>query len=205
MTPLDAALVDYNQAIRLNPNSSMEFNDRGNIWMDKNDFDRAIADYDQAIQLDTNYAKAYYNRGVARFNNREWVVASEDFARMHEFDSKDAYAVLWQALAGIHQQGSGWAQRLAADALGLSQDWPMPMVRLYEGQITGDQMLAEAGDTTAQPERRCEVEFYLGEWKLAHGQAQEGAAYLKNAQSTCPHFYAEYETAVVELKRLGGK
>jgi lipoprotein NlpI len=200
----DRAMADYNQAIGLNPNYAMAYNDRGNVWADKGEFGRAIADYDQAIRLDANYAKAYYNRGVAHFVQGDWAAAG-DFARNHELNPKDSYAVLWQALAGMHQPDSGWAQRLEAAAQGLSQDWPMPLVRLYEGQITADQMLAAAGDTTADPGRLCDVGFYLGEWKLTHGQTQEAAAYLKKAQSACPHSYSEYETAIEELKKLGGQ
>jgi tetratricopeptide (TPR) repeat protein len=41
------------------------YNDRGNAYAIKADYDRAIADYDQAIQHDPTYALAYNGRGVA--------------------------------------------------------------------------------------------------------------------------------------------
>jgi lipoprotein NlpI len=201
----DRALADYNQSIKLNPSNSVVYNDRGNVWVDKGQYNQAIADYDQSIRLDPTYAKAFTNRGVLRLNNQEYAAASEDFAHSHDVNPKDDYALLWQAIAGMHQPNSGWTQQLVAEAKGLSQDWPMPLVSFYEGQITSDQLLAAAGDLNAQPDRVCELGFYFGEWKLNHGQAQEAAKYLREAQSTCPHHYAEYETAVVELKKLGAQ
>lgn len=201
----DRAMADYNQAIQLNPNDAMTYNDRGNVWVDKGDFEHAMADYNQSIRLDPNYIKAYSNRGVIRYEGGNWADAAADFARAHESNAKDGHTVLWQALVGMHQPDSGWAARLAEEAKGLSQDWPMPLVSLYEGQITPDQLLAAAGDLTADPDRLCDVGFYFGEWKLSHGQAQEAVAYLKKAQSNCPHYYSEYETAVAELKKLGSQ
>jgi lipoprotein NlpI len=203
----DRAMADYDEAIRLNPNDAMTYNDRANIWADKGDLSHAIADYDQAIRLNPNYAKAYSNRGVANYYSRNWAASAADFARAHDLNSKDVYAMLWQALAGMRQPDSGWAARLEAQSQGLSQDWPWPLVRFYTGQIDADQVLAAVGGTDSgqQQDRICEAGFYLGEWKLVHGQAREAAEYLEKAQLNCPHSYSEYETAVRELKNLGSQ
>ena len=40
------------------------YNNRGNAWYRRGDFDRAIAD-DEAIRLEPNYGHAYINRGGA--------------------------------------------------------------------------------------------------------------------------------------------
>src|SRR5262245_16842059 len=41
------------------------YNNRGNAYVAKGDYDRAVEDYDQSIKLDPNYARAFNNRGVA--------------------------------------------------------------------------------------------------------------------------------------------
>jgi len=51
--------------MRIDPTYPAAYNNRGNTWYRKGDFDRAIADYNQAIQLDPKYGAAYVNRGSA--------------------------------------------------------------------------------------------------------------------------------------------
>ncbi|MEB3831435.1 tetratricopeptide repeat protein, partial [Phormidium sp. CCY1219] len=58
-------IEDYNQAIRLDSNYALAYNNRGIARHDLGDLEAAIEDYNQAIRLDSNYAHAYYNRGIA--------------------------------------------------------------------------------------------------------------------------------------------
>ena len=48
----DKAIADYSEAISLNPDDLVAFNDRGVVWREKGNINRAIADYDEAIRLD---------------------------------------------------------------------------------------------------------------------------------------------------------
>jgi tetratricopeptide (TPR) repeat protein len=41
------------------------YNNRGNAYTAKGQYDRAVQDYDQSIKLNPNYARAFNNRGVA--------------------------------------------------------------------------------------------------------------------------------------------
>jgi len=61
----DRAILDYDQAIRLNPSHANAFSNRGVAYARKGDYDRAIQDYDEAIRLNPNHADAFSNRGVA--------------------------------------------------------------------------------------------------------------------------------------------
>lgn len=44
---------------------AVNYNNRGNAYFDRRDYDRAIADYDAAIQLDPSYSGARINRNTA--------------------------------------------------------------------------------------------------------------------------------------------
>ena len=61
----DRAILDYDQAVRLNPSHANAFSNRGVAYARKGDYDRAIQDYDEAIRLNPNHADAFSNRGVA--------------------------------------------------------------------------------------------------------------------------------------------
>jgi tetratricopeptide (TPR) repeat protein len=59
------AIMDYDQAIRLNPAYAEAYNNRGYAYYWSGDATQAIADYSRAIELRPNYAYAYNNRGAA--------------------------------------------------------------------------------------------------------------------------------------------
>ena len=61
----DRAIKDSDEAIRLEPNSSGAFYNRGLAWGQKTDYDRAIKDFSEAIRIDPNNADAFHNRGLA--------------------------------------------------------------------------------------------------------------------------------------------
>ena len=62
---LDRALEDYEEAVRLSPTNSNNFNLRGSLYDAKGEPERAIQDYNQALKLDPNSSTAYNNRGLA--------------------------------------------------------------------------------------------------------------------------------------------
>jgi len=61
----DLAILDYDQAIRLNPEYAEAYNNRGYAYYWIGDATHAIADYSRSIELRPNYAYAYNNRGAA--------------------------------------------------------------------------------------------------------------------------------------------
>ena len=60
-----------NQAIKLNPNFSTAFLDRGIANYDKHDYDRTIAAADPLIKTKPTYAVSFSGRGSAYENRRE--------------------------------------------------------------------------------------------------------------------------------------
>jgi Flp pilus assembly protein TadD len=54
------------------PKAGFAYNNRGNEWLKKGEYDRAIADYDQAIRIQPKSASALNGRGVARREKGEF-------------------------------------------------------------------------------------------------------------------------------------
>lgn len=89
---LDGAIAAYTRAIKLNPNYTQAYNNRGNVKGAKGDHDGAIADFDRAIELDPKHTNSYNNRGVQRWEKHDWGGAIADFNHAIELDPKYAKA-----------------------------------------------------------------------------------------------------------------
>ena len=72
------ALVDFNEAIFLQPGDSIALSNRGFVWESLNDFSRAMADFNQALHLAPSYPQAYAGRGRAWIAKGEYDLAIAD-------------------------------------------------------------------------------------------------------------------------------
>ena len=60
-----AALKDFDEAVRLDPQNAVGFVARGNVLVRLNRAEAAVASFDRAIALSPRLASAYYGRGRA--------------------------------------------------------------------------------------------------------------------------------------------
>ncbi len=73
------AIEAYNNAIRLDPNYAIAYNNRGNAYRDLKEYTKAIKDYNRAIDLNPRYAYAYYERGLICYYLNDYQRAVQDF------------------------------------------------------------------------------------------------------------------------------
>ena len=63
----DRAIVNYDNAIRLNPNYLKAYHIRGNAYFLLGAYNKALADFDQVLQLDPSYkAVTFYRQQVQK-------------------------------------------------------------------------------------------------------------------------------------------
>ena len=86
------AIEGFSNAIKLNPQLTPAYNNRGNVYKDRGENDRAIQDYDKAIKLNPNLAAAYNNRGNVYKDRGEYGCAIQDFDRAIELNTRYAEA-----------------------------------------------------------------------------------------------------------------
>jgi tetratricopeptide (TPR) repeat protein len=79
------------------------YNNRGNAYIAKGEYDRAIQDFDQSIMLNPNYAKAFNNRGVAYQKKGEYDRAIKDFDESIRLDPNYANAFANRAQTYLHK------------------------------------------------------------------------------------------------------
>ncbi|MFZ5690631.1 MAG: caspase family protein [Pseudomonadota bacterium] len=75
---LDAALADFDAAIKLDPQNSSPHNRRGITLRKKGEYEQAIESYNAAIKLNPNVSSHFLNRGIAFRFKRDYDKALAD-------------------------------------------------------------------------------------------------------------------------------
>ena len=89
----EAAIADYTEAIRLDPNYAEAYNNRGLALQSQGDLDGAAADYTKAIRLKPDYADAYKNRGLVRAATGDYNGAIADCTEAIRLDPANCRAL----------------------------------------------------------------------------------------------------------------
>jgi tetratricopeptide (TPR) repeat protein len=82
----------YSKAIEIDPNYAIAYNNRGNVYYDRDEFRLALNDYNKAIAIRPDYAIALNNRGMVYFIKRDYEKALKDFNKAIEVKHDYAYA-----------------------------------------------------------------------------------------------------------------
>ncbi len=88
----DSAILDYNQALAIDPNYVSVYNNRAVAHFNKGDYDSAIADYNQAIAIDPKRINAYIGRSESYGQKKDYDRAIADLNQAIALDPKNAAA-----------------------------------------------------------------------------------------------------------------
>jgi tetratricopeptide (TPR) repeat protein len=196
---LDRAISEYTTALMLDATDAAAYRNRGDAYVDKGDPGFALQDYDEAIRRAPSDADAYRSRGYLHFYAGDFAPAADDLERVVRAERDDLYARLWAFLAAARSDATNATKSLTAAVPQQSPAWPSPVVELFLDKRTVEATLSAAGTAP----QRCEAQFYVGEWKLLHGDKAGAVVALEAAAATCPKTFIEYKGARAELKRLG--
>ena len=82
----DAAIKDFNEAIRINPTAAAHFVGRASTYMYKQMFQPAIADFTVAIKLSPGDEYTYLHRGIAYHSVNEPDKAIDDYTEANKIN-----------------------------------------------------------------------------------------------------------------------
>ena len=116
------SIKDYDEAIRLNPQSAEAYYKRGFAYQNMGQGERAIEDFDRAIRINPEFAMAYSNRGYAYLNKRQYDRAVVDCTKAIKLDPSDAVAYLNRGTAYKLQGNTAEATADLEKAITLSEN-----------------------------------------------------------------------------------
>jgi Tfp pilus assembly protein PilF len=77
----DAAIDNYKQALKINPDYAEVYINMGNALKDKGDLEAAIENYKKALKINPDYAAAYINMGTILQNKGDLEAAIENYKK----------------------------------------------------------------------------------------------------------------------------
>jgi len=164
-------------------------------------FELADVDFSSAIKLKPDIARLYVDRGRAKLHLGQTEAAISDFTTAIRLNPSDIYAVIWLHLTHVRPAVDDLHEFMRNSANIDHKRWPGPLVDLHLG-TTNPETISTAGLSNIDPERVCEVEFYLGTFYLEHDDRVEAKRRLEAAVNACPQRLIERGAAKAELIRL---
>jgi tetratricopeptide (TPR) repeat protein len=82
----DRAILEFNEALKIDPATKRSLNSRGNAWKGKGELDLALADYNEAIRVDPAFSFPYNGRASVWYNRGEWDRAIADYSEVIRLD-----------------------------------------------------------------------------------------------------------------------
>jgi len=107
-----AAIVDYDEALKLDPKNARALANRGTARSEKGDSDGAIADFDAALKTDPRLASAYFNRANALAAKGEADRAIADYTATIKYDRRNVNAYIARGALSL---AGGAAAKARAD------------------------------------------------------------------------------------------
>jgi tetratricopeptide (TPR) repeat protein len=126
----DAAIAEFTEAIRLNPNFTNAYNKRGSAYSYKGQYDAVIRDFTEAIRLDPNCAFAYANRGLTYSFKGQYDKAIEDYTELIRLDPNTAFSYESRGRAYLNKDQYDKAIKDFAEAIRLEPNY----ADAYEGR-----------------------------------------------------------------------
>ena len=121
---IEIALIDYQQAIRLNPRNAGAYTNRGFALSQQGDQEAAIRDFDEALHFEPNLYQAFYNRGLAYRALGDLEKAESDLDRTIALNPDFALAHVNRA--ALYAQKKRFAEAAAGYKAAMKVDSTMP-------------------------------------------------------------------------------
>ncbi|MFC4672115.1 tetratricopeptide repeat protein [Dysgonomonas termitidis] len=143
------AILDYNKALKLNPDYSDAYYNRGIIYEELGEYDKALEDYNRAIKLNPSYIiDVYTNRGNTYLAKEAYDKAISDYGKILAIDSTNIKAYSNRAGAYIMQKEYDKALTDCNKAIGLDStniNAYQKRASVYEAQKEYKQALDDYG------------------------------------------------------------
>ncbi len=204
---VDEAMVQYQKALQINPDSAEAHNNLGNALLQKGNVDEAIAQYQKALEVKPDYAEAHYNLGNALLQKGNVDEAMAQYQKALEVkpDYAEAHYNLGNALLQKGNVDEAMAQY--QKALEIKPDYAeahcnLGSALLKMGQV--DEAMVQYQKALEITPDSAPVYNNLGNALLQKGKVDEAIAHFQKALEITPDYaeaHVNLRTALLQKER----
>jgi len=210
---LDQGMKDLTISLSLRPGYTASLVLQGTVYLVRGQYSDAIHDFDRAaLSVTPNSRKEegaaiFWERGMAKFYWASPAAAIDDLAKAVQYNALGGEPVIWLHLARV-RAGQQDAQEFEQNTAPLmSGKWPGPLIALYSGKETVEDVFvkAKSGTPSDQADQLCDANFYTAEWYLTQNQSAQARPLFQVAKDICPKadvegMFAQKELAMSDKK-----
>jgi len=194
---LASAISDYTAALALRPNDQFAMRERARAYLSIGQDEKAIPDLAAAKSKKSDSFRSQFAIGLAAWRLGQYIEAGSVFSQLTRQVSS---AWFWMQLSNV-KSGTPLAQ--LDDKQINPQIWPNPIKLYYAGKMDEQSVLKAAQENTFAPAGNvCEANFYMGQWRLAHGDMSAGIPLLERAARICSNGSTEKFMTQIEMRKL---
>jgi tetratricopeptide (TPR) repeat protein len=116
----------FTKAIALKPDYAAAYNNRGNAYYGRKEYDLALQDYNEAIKINPDYDMALMNRGLTYAAKREYDRALADYSRAIALNPNYTDAYNNRGNAYLNKKDYALALNDYNTAIALNPSWSLP-------------------------------------------------------------------------------
>ncbi|RXH15449.1 tetratricopeptide repeat protein [Bradyrhizobium guangzhouense] len=198
----DRGMADCDRAVEISPQTGAGQLCRGRVYLAKGNKERALAELDQTMPIKPTNGAFYFYRARLYWQMASFAKSLADLDQSVQLNPKYAYPALWhEIVARRSDQPSQLTE--AVKQLDMTK-WPAPIVNLFLGTMTPEQVLSAADDPNPAKKKAqvCEANFYIAERALQSGSKEEALKLFDQAAADCPNTFIEKQAADAEVSSL---
>jgi tetratricopeptide (TPR) repeat protein len=99
----DAAILDFNKSIELNPKFVDAYTNRGFAYVNNGQFEKSLIDFNKALEMGSPSCDLYLGKGIANFKMNDYISAISDITKALEMDPNliKGYLILQRLLRDL--------------------------------------------------------------------------------------------------------
>ncbi len=202
----DRAVEDLDRAIELEPDDAGAYQTRGEMHFKAGHIRESIADFDRFLKFHPERKPHNWQRGISYYYAGEYEKGMGQFELHKTVNPQDVENAIWHYLCKTRVGGPDKARAGLIEITSDGRPWAMTVYRMYQGEVTTRQALADAsriGDTPAQRRNNLfYTHLYVGLYHESTGQADRALEHIRIAAEKypSPHYMGEVARVALQLK-----